>query len=166
MYMGKLELVMETDCVSIYSPKYDGESLTEFHKFLQANKNHTQRQLILFYNTILSRINKITKCGARENLFRLEGGKIKALPLYVEIPRYKKSIGKMRLYCIRISDRLLILGNGGVTTAVKYEDDPVMLSAVNDLRKICKQIQKGIDHAQTDYEDFDAVRLIIESITL
>lgn len=32
--MGKLELVIESDNVSIYSPKYDGETQTEFEKFL------------------------------------------------------------------------------------------------------------------------------------
>ena len=31
--MGKLELVIESDNVIIYSPKYDGETHTEFEKF-------------------------------------------------------------------------------------------------------------------------------------
>ena len=43
--MGKLELVMETEKVSMYSPKYDGETLTEFEKFLSANQNQSHPQL-------------------------------------------------------------------------------------------------------------------------
>ena len=35
--MGKLELVIESDNVSIYSPKYDGETQTEFEKFMSDN---------------------------------------------------------------------------------------------------------------------------------
>lgn len=41
-YMGKLELVIESDNVSIYSPKYDGETQTEFEKFMSDN--------VLFHN--------------------------------------------------------------------------------------------------------------------
>ena len=35
--MGKLELVIESENVSIYSPKYDGETMTEFEKFMSNN---------------------------------------------------------------------------------------------------------------------------------
>lgn len=34
--MGKLELVLETNKVCMYSPKYDGEEQNEFRKFLLA----------------------------------------------------------------------------------------------------------------------------------
>jgi|GEM_PF-1255913 hypothetical protein len=39
--MGKLELVIETDKISIYSPHYDGEEKTEFEKFFIVNGNCT-----------------------------------------------------------------------------------------------------------------------------
>lgn len=43
--MGKLELVIESDNVSIYSPKYDGETQTEFEKFMSDNGSLPQPQL-------------------------------------------------------------------------------------------------------------------------
>lgn len=43
--MGKLELVLETDKVCMYSPKYDGEEQNEFRKFLLANRSHGHPQL-------------------------------------------------------------------------------------------------------------------------
>lgn len=79
--MGKLELIMETELVSIYSAKYDGESQSEFAKFLSSNCSHTHPQLKAFFDAILSAIEKIQECGARENLFRPEGGRVKALPI-------------------------------------------------------------------------------------
>ena len=97
--MGKLELIMETKQVSIYSPKYDGESQSEFAKFLSSNCSHTHPQLKAFFDAILSAIEKIQECGARENLFRPEGGRVKALPMFYTYRRVNKSVGKIRLYC-------------------------------------------------------------------
>lgn len=62
-------------------------------------------------------------CGARENLFRPEGGKIKAVPLFIA-QRRKRGVGTLRLYCIRISDKILVVGNGGIKKVAKYEDEP------------------------------------------
>lgn len=72
----------------------------------------------------------------------------------------------MRLYCLRLSDRLLIIGNGGVSTKAKYEDDPVLLAFVNDLRDIDKHLKRVAKQSDTDCEDFEATKMIIESITL
>ena len=43
--MGKLELVIESDNVSIYSPKFDGETQTEFEKFMSDNGSLPHPQL-------------------------------------------------------------------------------------------------------------------------
>ena len=106
------------------------------------------------------------ECGAKENLFRSEGGNIKAMPLYVELPGINRKIGKMRLYCIRLSDKLLILGNGGVTTANKYEEDPFMTDCVDKLRTLEKRLWREVRKAGTDYDDYKAVKQIIETITI
>jgi len=157
---------METEKVSIYSPKYDGEAQSEFEKFLTANNSHSHPQLKAFFDAIISAIDKIQECGARENLFRPEGGRVKALPMFYTYRRVDKSVGKIRLYCLCLSERILILGNGGVTTAEKYDKDPVQLAYVEDLRDIFKQIKRVVRQANTDYDDFDALKIIIDSITL
>lgn len=83
--MGKLELVIESDNVSIYSPKYDGETQTEFEKFMSDNGSLPQLQLKKDFDAIMVVIKKMVEdCGARENLFRLEGKNIKAIPLFIE----------------------------------------------------------------------------------
>lgn len=161
-----MELIMETEKVSMYSPKYDGENHNEFEKFLLANHAQTNPQLKAFFDAILSVIEKIGETGAYERYFRPEGGNVKAVPTYITIPRINKKVGKMRLYCLRLSDQMLILGNGAVTTAQKNEDDAVLLTIIGKLRDIEQHIRKILKQANTDCEDFTALKNIIETITL
>ena len=72
----------------------------------------------------------------------------------------------MRLYCLRLSDRILILGGGAVTTSQSYEEDPVLLAIVGDLQDIECQIKAIVRQADTDFEDFDALKRIVETITI
>lgn len=164
--MGKLELVMETEKVSMYSPKYDGETLTEFEKFLSANQNQSHPQLKKFFDAIVSVIEKIGETGAYERYFRPEGGNVKAVPLYITISRINKRIGKMRLYCLRLSDKVIVLGDGVVTNAETNDDDPVILAITDGLRDIEKHIRRILRQANTDCEDYAALKNIIETITL
>lgn len=164
--MGRLELVIETDNVSIFSPKFNGEEMTEFEKFLLNNGNYEEPQLKKDFDAILSAINKIQNdCGARENLFRLEGGCIKAIPLFIEWPR-KRSLGTIRLYCIRISERLLILGNGGIKKTKTYEKDPFLGTIVNDLRRIESIIRNKSRIVHCDYDDYEEIKHILSTINI
>lgn len=164
--MGRLELVIESKNVSIYSPKFDGETLTEFERFMTNHKSLPHPQLKRDFDEIIARIQKMLKdCGARENLFRLEGRNIKALPLIVE-HRRKRGVGTFRLYCIRISDRLLILGNGGIKRVTRFEDDPILLGIVTRLRDIEHRIFAEARKAHSDYDDYQTIKRIIETIAI
>lgn len=164
--MGKLELVIETDAITIYSPKYDGESLTEFEKFMLNNGRLSHPQLRKDFEAVIAVIKKMTvDCGARENLFRLEGGNVKAIPLCTWQRRNRK-VGTIRLYCIRISDRLLVIGNGGVKTVSRYEDDPALLGIVIQLRAIEHRIFVMSRKEHSDYDEFDKMKRILETISI
>ena len=82
--MGRLIQILRTDSeeIEIYSPKYDGED-SEFEKFLKINGARKEPQLRKFFDAIVSAVDKIREVGARENLFRPEGRRIKALPLFI-----------------------------------------------------------------------------------
>ena len=96
--MGKLELVIESDNVSIYSPKYDGETQTEFEKFMSDNGELENPQLKKDFDAIIAAIKKIIDdCGARENLFRPEGNNIKTIPLCIE-QRRGKGVGTRKIH--------------------------------------------------------------------
>lgn len=163
--MGKLELVIESENISIYSPKFDGETMTEFEKFMYNNKDLSYPQLKQDFDAIISTIKKMADdCGARDNLFRLEGGKIKAIPLC--ICRRSRSIGTLRLYCIRISDKILVIGNGGIKKTKTFQEDPALLGIVNQLRQIERQIFVESKKAHVGYYDLAKMKPIIETITI
>lgn len=60
-----------------------------------------------------------------------------------------KANGTLRLYCIRVSDRLLILGGGGEKKTKTYQEDPILFEKVHTLQEIDKVLtdleQDGID---------------------
>ena len=72
----------------------------------------------------------------------MEGGindRVYAIPLLIK-PRNKRKHGTLRLYCIRISETLLIIGGGGLKVTDKYEDDANLLEHVSRLQAIDAQL--------------------------
>ena len=53
--------------------------------------------------------------------------------------------GRLRLYCLRISDQILIIGNGGLKNTRTYEESNELSVYVMDLQKFDGIIKKGID---------------------
>lgn len=49
----------------------------------------------------------------------------------------------LRLYCLNISHKILVLGNGGVKTTQTYEEDPHLHKCVQTLQKIDIEIKKN-----------------------
>lgn len=89
------------------------------------------------------------------------------MPLFIS-PNSKidKKIGKMRLYCLRYSEKILVLGNGGVSTLQKYEDDVWLSKCVNDLRIIDKIITKELKRIRKTIDDKEAIKEVIENIDI
>ncbi|MDY4558703.1 MAG: hypothetical protein SPE09_08585 [Alloprevotella sp.] len=84
------------------------------------------------FNVILLALSKIIDKGALERFFRNEGrmnDNVKALAI---------DSRKLRLYCLRISDQILILGNGGVKTTRTYQEDSKLSGYVMDLQTFDK----------------------------
>ena len=52
--------------------------------------------------------------------------------------------GRIRLYCLRISDEILILGNGGEKSTKTYEEDPRLLGSALDLQKFDELLKQDI----------------------
>ena len=109
---------------------------SEFERFYSRFKDDA------VYNPDLMRIvaliNKIADLGALERYFRPEGGMndgICALPVLQS---------KLRLYCLRLSDKILILGNGGVKKTRTYNEDEVLKGCVVTLQKFEKLIKEGV----------------------
>ena len=141
----KVEFVplLLTDKTDIYTIRLDEEKDTEFHKFLIMFKDTEDAYLKDDLDRILIAIEKISKNGALESFFRYEGkyaDRVCAVPLLIT-PRDKQKHGTLRLYCIRVSDNLLIVGGGGLKTTDSYDVDENLLSKVETLQAIDAQLQ-------------------------
>lgn len=150
----KLKIVLNSDIVTIYSPLLHGETYTEFEKFLLTYRKDKDRYVKDDFDRIISLIEKILKRGAFENLFRPEGrlkDNVVALPL-LGAPR-KQNAPRLRLYCIRISNNILIIGNGAVKTTKTYNQDPVLNSYVKQLQIIDKKLNRKITTGDIEESD-------------
>ena len=109
-------------------------------------------------NSILTAINGIGKEGVLESFFRPEGkfsDRVCAIPLLTYPRKPSDNCGSLRLYCIRMTDSLLILGGGGEKKTRVYEDDPILFEKVKTLQSIDKVLTdmeaNGVDIATVIY---------------
>lgn len=51
---------------------------------------------------------------------------------------------RLRLYCLRLSDKILILGNGGVKATPTYNEDDTLKGYVITLQNFDKLITEGV----------------------
>lgn len=130
-----LELFEEAELVNFYTIRFEDEANTEFEDFLIRHKKGIYDQDM---QRILYWIDKIGKQGALERNFRPESKMrdgVGAIPIEVSL---------LRLYCLRISDHILILGNGGCKTTKKYNEDPHLFNCVT----VLSQLDRFINYRQ------------------
>ena len=130
-----LKTIEQNDNVGMFSICFEGSEISEFEKFLNEFKNNATYNKD--FNTILLALSKIIDKGALERFFRNEGkmnDNVKALAI---------DSRKLRLYCLRISDQILILGNGGVKNTRTYQEDEKLSGYVMDLQTFDKVLIKA-----------------------
>ena len=133
-----LKIIEQNDNVGMFSICFDGHDLSEFEKFLNEFKDNATYNKD--FNVILLALSKIIDKGALERFFRNEGrmnDNVKALAI---------DSRKLRLYCLRISDQILILGNGGVKTTRTYQEDSKLsgyVMALQTFDKVLLNAQKS-----------------------
>ena len=119
----------------MFSICFDGSEESEFEKFLNEFKDNATYNRE--FNVILLALSKIIDKGALERFFRNEdrmNDNVKALAI---------DSRKLRLYCLRISDQILILGNGGVKATRTYQEDSKLSGYVMDLQSFDKVLLKA-----------------------
>ena len=135
MSEAELLLVNNADGCTIYTIQFLSESDSEFECFYARFKDDAEYNPDLM--RIVALINKIADMGALERYFRPEG-KLKdgvcALPVLQS---------KLRLYCLRLSDKILVLGNGGVKKTRTYNEDDTLKGYVLTLQNFEKLIREG-----------------------
>ena len=106
MAKATIQSVKQTETAGLFTICFEGESYTEFQKFImKGNDNATLKpDLQKILNALQRMLNAV---GFLERYFRPEGkmrDRVAALPI---------ETSKLRLYCLRLSDSVLIVGNGG-----------------------------------------------------
>lgn len=138
MKEAKLKTLEQSDNVSLYSICFDGNAISEYETFVQKFKDDAT--LNTDYKNIILALEKIVAVGAFERFFRPEGkmsDRVAALSI---------DSRKLRLYCLRISDQILIVGNGGRKDTRTYEESAELSGYVMDLQafdKILAEAQKA-----------------------
>jgi hypothetical protein len=126
--------------------------LSETDKFLKKHIESHKRDL----GVIVTWMRNIGNFyGAKENYFRPEKIAHALPPTFVG--------NKLRLYCLRHSDTIVILGNGGEKSTRTYQEDPVLNDSVEVLEKVYKQLQYALRVGDV-FEDYDKL-LGVEDLT-
>ena len=135
-----IELVEENENVNFYSIHLDGKELTELEDFFE--KFPTGCDYDDEIDVIIAWMNRIADTGALERYFRPEG-------------RYGDGVGvipidvgkKVRLYCLRLSDKILVFGNGGIKDTPTWQESeslaPYVKLLVDTSRFISSRIKDG-----------------------
>ena len=153
MTKATIQSVRQTENAGLFTICFEGESYTEFQKFIiKGNENATlQPDLQKILNALQRMMDAV---GFLDRYFRPEGkmsDRVAALPI---------QSSKLRLYCLRLSDKVLIVGNGGPKTTKTYNEDPELNGYVINLQKLDKLLKlserKGSIHIEeTKIEGID-----------
>ena len=135
---AELILVNEARNCTLYTIQFLSENDSEFEKFYNRFKDDVEFNPDLM--RIVGFIGKIADFGALERFFRPEG-KMKDNVVALPVVR-----SKLRLYCLRLSDKILILGNGGVKTTRTYEGNNELSGYVLTLQNFDKLIKEGVEN--------------------
>ncbi|MGN0200382.1 MAG: hypothetical protein ACI4A2_03850 [Candidatus Cryptobacteroides sp.] len=122
-----IEKISESRKSTLYSISFEKDGTTEFEKFVAEFEKNAKFNKD--YQRIIAALQAILNIGALERFFRPEGkikDRVAAIPL---------EGGRLRLYCLRISEQIVILGNGGVKSTRTYEEDSRLYGYVLDLQR-------------------------------
>lgn len=135
MSEAELRLFNEASKCTFYTIQFLNDDASEYEKFFTRFKDDS------VYNPDLAKIvgilDNIGQNGALERFFRYEGkmsDRVMALPILTS---------KLRLYCLRLSDGILVLGNGGIKKTRTYDEDATLRGYVMDLQKFDQLLKEG-----------------------
>ena len=136
--MSEIELLLldQSENCTVYTIQFLSDDLNEFEKFVA--KFQTDGVLNKDYRIIAKFIDQIFDFGALERYFRPEG---KMRDSVVSLPTLRS---KLRLYGLRLSDKILILGNGGEKKTRTYDEDDTLRGYVLTLQRFEELLKEGV----------------------
>lgn len=137
----QIELLEEHERVNLYSIRFHGNEFTEFESFLY--QFHKQPAYEREVKRIVYWFDKITNEGAQERFFRPES------KMYDGVCAIPIEFSSLRLYCLRLSSEILIIGNGGLKNKRTYNEIPHLQHSVDVLSKLDYLIKKRLKEGKT-----------------
>lgn len=149
--MNKIELVeleeFDPAMGHIYSVAVDDSDKTLFDLFLEENDADYRLELA----EIITKLKTMSsKTGFTNNYFKLNEG-----TLGDGVCAITDLKGKLRLYCIRFGNILLVLGGGGPKSKLirALQEDPKLLMENNNVRIISAAMAKAIREKELRIEE-------------
>ena len=148
--MNKYVLIEEfaTDfpLVNFYTVRLEDAELSETEKFIGRFLEH--REFKRDFDTIMAWLEKMgNDLGARRVFFRDEEGANALPPRKGILEQYTPAFvefAQLRLYCVRVSDQIVILLNGGIKTSEKVQDSPDCIAHFRFAVQFCKLLDEQI----------------------
>ena len=135
----KIKPYVSYEKTQFYTIEEVGKGVNETDEFFIRFKDDPDNQKDI--ETITYWIQKIGKeSGALERHFRLEAA-AGAIPI---------TVSKLRLYCYRISDELVILGNGGIKSSQTVHKSPDALPHFEIMNTVAFVIQMKLENEQLE----------------
>lgn len=138
MTKASLLSLEQTDAAGLFTIIFENENQSEFVRFVNKFKDDAIRKNEL--RIILNQIDVMLQKGIEERRFRPEGKMsdgVAALPVYQS---------GLRLYCLRLSDSVLIVGNGGVKSTRTYQENEDLNGYVISLQKLDSLLKTDIEN--------------------
>lgn len=137
MAKAKIISLEQTENGGLFTICYENKSENEFEEFVNRFKSDATYKEDL--HVILNAIQRmLTASGFLERRFRPEG-KMKDCVCAIPV-----TTNKLRLYCLRLSDCVLIVGNGGRKQTRTYEENEELNGYVIELQKLDALIKAEI----------------------
>ena len=108
-------------------------------RFIQRNVSYYEPELMDIARRLRS-LGNITGCT--ENFFKLDEG-LEAHDMVCAL--YDEPDREMRLYCIRLSTQILIIGDGGPKRTRTWQEDGQLKSAVHEMMHVSKIVRTKLN---------------------
>lgn len=149
MTKATIQSVEQTENAGLFTIIFEDESQSEFVKFVNKFKDDAVRKNDL--RIILNQIDTMLMKGFEERRFRPER---KMSDGVAALPVYKSGL---RLYCLRMSDSVLIVGNGGVKDTKTYEENEDLNGYVISLQKLDALLKADIKNGLVRIEKTEII---------
>ncbi len=152
-----LQLFKSFSKVNFYTFKFEEDEQTETDKFF--SKFEHNESVADDLNNLAGWLSLIgQKYGAKLNFFRHEAS-AQALPPPMSKMIQEVIVNDLRLYCVCVSEQIVILANGGIKTSQKVQDSSDILQYFRFANVMSKQINDLIKDGDFTFREKNIINI-------